>query len=292
MLRNSGIEYLKLLAMMLVTAQHSASVINMYQWTLIGDLSWGQFGVSMFMAISGYYSVTGHDPAFPWLVKRLRRLFPAYWLVTILAFILAWATGRPFTVFQVVSQMAGTGFFTHGWNLINVVSWYISLLLLCYGITAASRLSSRPVWVIAGAGVVAMMLLVSHAEAALSRHVITYCVCAVIGRLGVNRLLPAAAGLAVLMFLSSSIIYAVTGMVALWVSLQVRTETSWVLPISDHIYEYFLIHGIFLVGATKVISNPATAVATAIPAAMIGAMLLKMVIQSARSSGCCTNQKG
>ena len=277
LLRNLGIDYLRVFAIALITAQHAASLTGAYAWTFVGDLSWGQLGVSMFIAISGYYSATDHDTAFRWLIKRFRRLFPAYWLVTILAFTLARMEGHPFTAFQVISQMAGTGFFTHGWALVNVVSWYISLLLLCYAIAAVSRLCRHPVWVMATAGVIAVVLVASHTEVSLSRHVVTYCAAAVVGRSGDRWLLPIAAALAMSALLSASLIYAVIGLMAVGVGLRIGAATRWTGLVADHIYEYFLIHGIVLAGAVQAIHHPVTAIVTAILAAAIGSILLKRI---------------
>ncbi|CAK0756791.1 Acyl_transf_3 domain-containing protein [Azospirillaceae bacterium] len=281
-MKNSSVEFLRLLAMTLITAQHAASVIGAYETTTIGPLQgcWGQFGVSVFMAISGWYSI-GNDSPGRWFVKRLMRLFPTYWIVTIFAFALAWKTGRSFSGFQVLSQLFGLGFFTHGWNLVNVVSWYISLLLLCYAITALSRFFRRPTMILALAGGSALLLLLAHVEISLSRHVIAYCLAAAAATLGKQRLLPiAAAALLTLTPFSASICYAVFGLTMLWIALNLQTCSRWsfhrtILFVSDYVYEYFLIHGICLVGAAKAISNPAAAIAAAIIVAAMGAPLLR-----------------
>ena len=81
----------------------------------------GQLGVAIFLGISALLGSTSRRPPVPWLVQRLRRLFPAYWLVMIVSFILAWATGyKTFTPGQVVSQMLGLGLLTHPGSLVNV----------------------------------------------------------------------------------------------------------------------------------------------------------------------------
>ena len=92
----------------------------MTTWSTFRSLDMGQVGVAIFLGISALLGSTSRRRPVPWLVQRLRRLFPAYWLVMIVSFIVAWATGyKTFTPGQVVSQMLGLGLLTHPGSLVN-----------------------------------------------------------------------------------------------------------------------------------------------------------------------------
>ena len=125
-----------------MTAQHALSLTGHDARTMIGPFSVGQLGVAVLLGVSGLLASAASGSPSSWLARRLQRVYPAYWLVMLLSFALVYATGyKTFTVSQFVSQMAGTGLFTHPGSLVNVPTWFISLLLTCYvvGLRFASR---------------------------------------------------------------------------------------------------------------------------------------------------------
>ena len=129
----AGLDLLRLVAVALVTMQHALTITYNAPWTMMGPINVGQLGVSLFLGVSGYLSMTSSKAAVPWLVERGRRLYPAYFVVIVASFILTWVTGyKPFSVGQVVSQILMLGLFTHPTSLINVPTWFMSLLLVGY----------------------------------------------------------------------------------------------------------------------------------------------------------------
>src|SRR5262245_20859503 len=144
----TGLDLLRVVALILVTAQHALTLNGLDAWTVIGGLSLGQIGVAIFLGVSGYLAVESRRPPVSWLVQRLRRLLPAYWIVIGASFMLAWATGhKRFDAWQVAAQLLGIGLFTHQDNLVNSPTWFISLLLACYAGTVAARLTRQPLLV-------------------------------------------------------------------------------------------------------------------------------------------------
>jgi len=246
-----GIDTLRLFALLLVTWQHAASVLGAYSETQWRGISPGQTGVAIFCAISAYLAFRNpptHLSA--WWQKRVQRIFPAYWIVTIAAFVLAWGVqGRPFDLALFASQMLGLGYFTHGWALINVVSWFISLLLLCYGLASLAWLSRRPRTLLAVAAMVAAVLLATRVEVALSRHLIAFALCAMLVlTLRQWPLLLLGAGLTgVGLLLDPQFFY--SG-IALLLTAAATSSRALIVPgaalLSRYTYEYFLLHGIFL----------------------------------------------
>ena len=132
--RIESFDYLRLFAMALVTIQHAMAVHGYYDQTTWRGVNVGQTGVAIFCALSGYlaFQLDLNKPLV-WFKRRLVQIFPAYWVVTIVSFALTLIAGSKDVTWSLfISQMLGTGFFTHGWELVNVVSWFVSLILLCY----------------------------------------------------------------------------------------------------------------------------------------------------------------
>lgn len=182
--RLASFDYLRLFAMVLVTLQHGMAVAGYYEQTTWRNVNLGQMGVGLFCALSGYLAfLGGAAPAIGWLKKRLWQIYPAYWIATVAAFLLTWAAGTKRVDTRLfLSQMAGTGYFTHGWELVNVVSWFISLILLCYVIAFVGKWLGAPRLMLVFATIIAIALLATRSEIALSRHVLTFCVAGLIAQ--------------------------------------------------------------------------------------------------------------
>jgi peptidoglycan/LPS O-acetylase OafA/YrhL len=63
---------------------------------------------------------------------------------------------KPIMAGQIVSQFLGTGYFTHRDSLVGVHTWFISLILVCYGLAALVR-GQR--WLLPLFGIVVIALL-------------------------------------------------------------------------------------------------------------------------------------
>lgn len=278
-----GLDSLRLAALVLITWQHAASVLGHYETTQWRGISPGQTGVAIFCAIAGALAFL-QAPPHPgrWLGRRLLRLFPAYWIVTLVAFALALAIpGKPVSLALFASQMLGLGYFTHGWELVNVVSWFISLILLCYLLAVAAWSSRRPFLVLALVALVAAALVLSRQEVVLSRHVLAF---ALAGMAALARFpLPMLAGGGALalagaafdpQFFYAGVALALVGLAG---TGRLREIPGAAVP-AAYAYEYFLVHGIALAAAAKLMGATLPAVLPAVLAAMLGAVLLHRLV--------------
>lgn len=275
----NGLDTLRILALIAVTWQHAASVLGYYESTQWRGISPGQIGVGIFCAISGFLAFRSTQKNVgKWLINRLLRIFPAYWITTVAAFILAlFVSDKPISVGLFLSQMAGLGFFTHGWGLINVVSWFISLLLLCYFIAAVALLSTRPciaLWLVLTVSVLMCFLRI---EVELSRHVISFALAGLVALQNERRILTTMSLGFVLtgLFLDPQFFYSGIALILL-ISVLIHPVSEGVLikKSASYSYEYFLIHGIFLVGVSRFVTYPTIAIILAIFFASIGAVFL------------------
>jgi len=286
--RFAGLDYLRIFAMVLVTIQHALSVSNAYEMTSFAGISLGQVGVGIFCAISGFLAFRSDSlPPGLWLRKRLTGLFPAYWLAMLFSFAVTWATAaKPFDAAQFVSQMLGIGYFTHGWQLVNIASWFISLILLCYTLAFLAKLSTHPRTLLIVFCAAAVALLSTHREVDLSRHILTFCLagCAATFANNYRAAALAAAGGILLAVALASLQFAYAGFslcllaLALGLALASRPAAS---TTAGYTYEYFLLHGIFLVGAARFVPGPALAkVAIGVGCSVIAAVMLKQVTRA------------
>lgn len=280
--RLAAFDYLRLFAMVLVTIQHGMTVAGYYDQTDWGNVSIGQTGVSLFCVLSGYLAFVSQSsmPPLAWLQKRLWQIYPAYWIATIAAFTLAWiAATKPVDGWLLLSQMLGTGYFTHGWDLVNVVSWFISLILLCYVIAFIGKWLGRPRFILAAAASIAFALLATQSEVAISRHVLTFCIAGLVAQVHPRpvAMLALIAGLFAAAWFWPPAFYAGFGLALLTLALAWQAPATWLTRMtSPYIYEYFLVHGIFLSALAHFLPRPKLLSATlAIALAMLAAVILK-----------------
>jgi peptidoglycan/LPS O-acetylase OafA/YrhL len=279
-----SLDLLRVFAILLVTLQHAASVTNHYGLTLIGHLSIGQLGVSIFCALSGLLALRDKSLPGPWLLRRLGKLFPAYWIVTLLGFALTWMTRyKPFDAYQFASQMLGLGYLTHGWALVNIVSWFITLILFCYFLTFLAKLSRYSLLVMCSFGSLAIVVLASGAEVVFSRHVIAFTFAAVMGCLAMGQAVGVGVALAAVLlgFAFESIQFVYAGLALLLLSFCLmfpRLTLPGIRVPSSYIYEYFLVHGICLVGAVKLFHGK-IGVLVGVGLAVVSAVALKKMVQ-------------
>ncbi len=279
--RNIAIEALRLVAMAIVTAQHAIGLIAGYEATeILPGVTLGQFGVAIFCVIAGQYAMTGTAPPRRWLQQRLVRLYPMLWLVLPVAFAAAIAMGRPVGLGQFVSQMLGTGYFTHGFDLVDGPTWFVSLLLLCYAITFVARWLRQPSLVFVLAALAALLLLCLRVEVALSRHVLGFAVAALFA-VFLPRQGPALLAVSLLFLFAGAMrptfvlpAFALAALaMALWVP---RGRAPAIEAASAYVYPYFLVHGPILVAATSFLP-PLPALVVALPAAAVASVLLDRV---------------
>lgn len=277
-----GLDSLRILALIAVTWQHAASVLGYYESTQWRGISPGQVGVGIFCAISGFLAFRSHHQnVAKWLMNRLMRIFPAYWITTVVAFIFAlFVSEKSISVGLFFSQMAGLGFFTHGWGLVNVVSWFISLLLLSYLIAAVALKSGRPSTVLWLALLVSVLMCLARVEVELSRHIISFALAGLLALQNERRVLAAMSLGFILVGLSidPQLFYSGMALLLLILVLQHPVEDPNLIQVSaSYSYEYFLIHGIFLAGVVKFVPYPVIAIMLAIFLASAGAYILSLV---------------
>ncbi|CAG1013852.1 hypothetical protein ANRL4_05047 [Anaerolineae bacterium] len=279
--RFASFDYLRLFAMVLVTLQHGMAVAGYYEQTTWANVNLGQLGVGLFCALSGYLAFSGSAAsAIGWLQKRLWQIYPAYWIATIAAFLLTWAAGtKRVDGWLFLSQMAGTGYFTHGWELINVVSWFISLILLCYVIAFAGKWFGAPRLMLAFAIIIALVLLATRSEVSLSRHVLTFCVAGLIAQTYPRPavMLIIVASLFGVSLIWPQSIYAAFSIALLALALAWQASETTLLRIaSGYVYEYFLVHGIFLVALARFLpQQKLVSGAIAVTLSIVAAVILK-----------------
>ena len=257
-----GLDSLRLIAMGLITWQHIAALQGGYLETLWRGISPGQLGVGLFCTLSGYLAFRLRpDKPDHWFKKRLLTLYPAYWLVTVMAFALTllFQNDKNITWGLFISQLLGTGFFTHGWGLINVVSWFISLILLCYLLTwlIYRFLPIRP-------ALLALLLITStmletRLEVGLTRHLFGFMLAGLLSTYHSDKLLWPVGLLCMGLGLwhYPAYFYAGFGLIALFSALRWVDRNPWPARAAAGVaYPYFLVHGIFLSGMVRFIANP------------------------------------
>jgi peptidoglycan/LPS O-acetylase OafA/YrhL len=275
-LRVASFDYMRLFAMGLVTVQHALSVTGHYDKTTWQGVNIGQVGVGMFCALSGYLAFWGGlSSPWSWLRRRLEQLFPAYWIVTILSFGLTWFAGTKQISWSLfISQMLGTGYFTHGWDLVNVVSWFISLILLCYLVGAVAKFLKQVRLVLVAVVCLSAGFLFAKEEVDLSRHVLTFALAGLIAYGGMRpkkTFLMTTIFLLLSIFISMQFIYATLGLFLLAVALSWRAPESEPIRLaSTYTYEFFLVHGLFLVAFARLM--PISAIASVILAVGVAAV--------------------
>lgn len=275
-----GLDSLRIFALFLVTWQHAASVFGAYAETQWHGISPGQTGVGLFCAISGYLAFRA-APANTanWFGRRLLSIFPSYWIVTVLAFAMTMIVGsnKPITFGLFASQMLGLGYFTHGWELVNVVSWFISLILLCYAFACAARQFSNPGIFWGLIVILALVAVTTRTEVALSRHVLAFALGALYSLRAArpSLVIVAAVLVGVGIWIDEQVFY--SGFALLALSL---AEAGWIWEphiirrVAAYTYEYFLVHGICLVAAARFIPSVPLSILVAVTGACGAAVAL------------------
>lgn len=280
----AGLNHLRLLAAILVFAQHAVSNCHHDELIDIGGLRIGRIGTATFFLLSGFLSASSSRSPLVWLRDRLVFLFPAYWIVTIVGFTMAWVTAtKSFDVWQVLSQLAGTGYFTHHAHLVNIATWFMSPLLLLYGLTTVSRLLNPRV--------VTPLLIVSAAvlasgsapeDATLLCHGVTYFLAGLVATVNPASRSRAVIGMGALMGLMSVVQpefrYGTIASGLLFMALPVRRASRVSTVFGKFAYEWFLVHGLGLAIVSHLTSHSAVVVVGGGLLSVTGAVLLKRLV--------------
>jgi peptidoglycan/LPS O-acetylase OafA/YrhL len=124
---------LRCLALAMVLIHHVRSMAGVEDSF---SISFGGLGIHLFLVISGYFAEVSlqSKPPTSWLVSRLRKIYPPYWIVVIAGWCAAWLSGyKPISFSAIASQMAGAILYTHHPDEYpNVATWFVSLILTCY----------------------------------------------------------------------------------------------------------------------------------------------------------------
>lgn len=282
-----GLVYLRVVAVVMVTIQHAAAILGHKAWMTSGGVNVGQVGVAIFLAISGFLASQNRQPAWPWFVQRLRHIYPALWIVMAISFWLTWLSGyKQFDAYQVISQMLGLGFFTHPDHLVNTATWFISLLLVCYvGVFVARALKAAArIGVASSLGLLACAFWVPDSSFVV--HVFTFSVAftatELVPNARVSKTLMVIGGLSVALGISRELLFVGAGLSlsAVGLALRVSTVPRFIRAIADVSYEYYLLHGVFLVGMLRRLTGPvAFRLFVALVSAMIAAKCLRLITQ-------------
>jgi peptidoglycan/LPS O-acetylase OafA/YrhL len=280
-----GLDIVRVLAMSMVVMQHALSIAGRDDLTLVSGLSIGQLGVAIFLAVSGLLSLESRRAPTNWLAQRFFRVYPAFWIAMVGSFCLAMLSGyKKASVGQIISQMLGTGLWTHSRELVNSPTWFVSLILACYFATFLSRLTQRPglVALISSAG---LTFLVARDSAPwLLSHSLTYAVASSIAAYAAGKTrrtvtLSLAAVLIILALLvQPAFAYTAISLIIVEFSLLFQTRSRIIKLAADYSYEFYLLHGVALAGAmTALRSSPVLAVAAALIGTAVSAVILNHV---------------
>lgn len=296
--RHEGLDLLRVGGMFLVTGQHVLSLAGHGEWTSFHSLNLGQLGVAVFLGISAVLAVASDRPPVSWILQRFGRLFPAYWVTMGACFVLVWATGyKSFDGRQFLSQMLGLGLFTHAGNLINVPTWFVSLLLVCYLAFFVAKLAPRLLWtnLVLLAAVATWIEWNGYPWPWI--HVLTFFLTSTLASVfpGKHRgALFVATGGPLLLASGHSVAFAYAGITvgAIGISSYVTSSTPFVRTASRYSYEYYLVHGPCLVGMMTLFGNHVVlGVLSGLALAAVVSVLLHNTVLWAvgRMSGCLAN---
>ncbi len=156
------------LAMLTVVACH-LPFVHAFWKPLATFASAGKLAVSVFLFSSGFVlqvqsnRTGGALQALPWLKRRLWRIYPVYWVGVALAVASAWAfRGKTYDVGTLAANVLGIPLLV-GKKVVSagytVPFWFISVLLLCYGLFLFVHRVRRKAILVLGAGIASAIAL-------------------------------------------------------------------------------------------------------------------------------------
>ncbi|MFN9720538.1 MAG: acyltransferase family protein [Planctomycetota bacterium] len=277
-----GLDTARVLAMGMVVIQHASSLSGRDDLTAVAGLSIGQVGVAIFLVVSGLLSQESRREPISWLMQRFLRVYPAFWIAMIGSFCLASLSGyKAVSVGMIVSQMLGTGLWTHSGELVNSPTWFVSLILACYLATFLSRLIHRA-GLVAAISAAALTWMVARDPAPwLLSHALTYAVASTIAAYaaGTTRRVVTVSAAAVLMMLAMlqqpAFAYTAIGLIIVELSLLLPYRSRIIKLAAEYSYEFYLLHGVALAGALGMMKHtPRLAVMAALISTAVAAVVL------------------
>ena len=271
--------------MVLVVIQHTLSLADREDLTVISGLSVGQLGVAIFLVVSGLLSFESRRTPVGWLSQRLCRVYPAFYIAMIGSFCLATLSGyKNASIGQIASQMLGTGLWTHPDELVNSPTWFVSLILACYLATFLSRVFGQPGLISAICSVGLTIIVARDAAPWLLSHFLTYAVSSTIAAyaLGTSRkvaTLSIAAAFGIMaVAIQPAFAYTALSLMIVELSLRLQNRPRAIKLAADYSYEFYLVHGVALAGALTVMkSRPVLAVTAALIGSSVAAVVLSHV---------------
>ncbi len=243
----------------------------------------GQLGVTVFCGLSGYFAFRHVDSdGYCWIRKRLRRTMPTYWVaLTIVLLLNGFSHYKPMSVRIVALEYAGLAGLVDGNSRIGQPFWFITLMLLCYGI--AFGLRPRPIWIPIGV-ICAAMFLYLDAGVWYATHVISFLLCGLVAAQATARTTAVAIFVAAIMSVvqSSAWLYPLVSLTCLAVAVRATSQSpSWLAAASEGTYEFFLVHGVVYLALAHSLHVPLAAnVVLGTLLAAIAAYCLRAVMSS------------
>ena len=294
-----GLDLLRVVAVALVTLQHAFTLTGHDAWTEFRFVEIGQVGVAIFLGNSAILAAGSQRPPVPWLKQRLRRIYPAYWIAILFSFALVWLTGyKRFTLAQFVSQMFGLGLFTHRRELVNVPTWFISILLVCYFAMFVGRVVGRPLLLSVGVVVGLAIWGVLGGAPWPWFHLLTFFLATAVAIFFPMENRPRAfalAGIVACLVVPwfNALIYTAGTLLLIGAALQISSVPRLVTVVAEYSYEYYLLHGVFLIGSLKFFpTHPVFAVLLGIAAAAVAAVVLRWFVDRGMSWLTSSDRRG
>lgn len=249
-IRRPGLDVLRVLAAVLVFAQHLLSCAHYDSWIDVAGFRMGRIGTAIFFLLAGFLAASSSRSALVWFRDRLNMLLPPFWLMTIAGFLLALISGeKSFDGWQVICQMSGAGYFTHGEKLINVATWFMSPLLLLYVVVLCGRLTSPKTMATAAIGACGAVIVHARGDMiTVECHAITFLIAFLAGQSAAGHQPRLALVTAVLMggltLVYPEFRYGSVAFALLSVALCQRRTVVAAQRFARVAYEWFLVHGL------------------------------------------------
>lgn len=286
--RSPGLDLLRLLAAMLIFVKHTLSSCHLDAWIDFAGFRVGRIGTSLFFMLAGYFAARSHRPAGLWFRDRMQTLFPPFWLVTILGFVVAAVTGyKPFDTYQVFCQLAGIGYLTHGERMVSVATWFMTPLLLLYTVALLSRLTRPfPVSIFAMAVCGLLSVCLQDHWATVLCHAFTFEAAFLVGTLPDNRQVRSAC-LASLVLICLTVVqpeyrYGALSLLAFAGFSPVRQALAAASRFAGVAYEWFLVHSLCILLVTSCTQTFWMALPLGAVLSFLSACLLKKVVLQIR----------
>lgn len=287
--RRHGYDAFRVVAMVLVVLRHLKSLFDVPIESEFFGWDIGQIGVAIFLAISGVLIGGDSRSSEDWLLARLARVYPAYWVVTLLAFALTAFSGyKPTSFIQFIWQMTGLGLYFIP-ELVNVATWFVGLLLALYFsifLMKTAGVYNPGVWC---ASAVCCVILVINPYEMYFVHALVFYLSILISR---SRNHVAVSWVCVLALLLSALRmrvfgYAALGLITIPLAEWIARVPAWLIFIAKYSYEFYLVHGIIFVGVRRLFgADPWFAIGFGVVVGWVVAVVLqKGVSWGVRSSG-------